>query len=189
MSAKCRCAEDERSSARSTELDKISEVMTALPSVASAARLRLCHLVCYSYRAAALVMMSAGLDRTRVLRRYDPFVEIFHHPALISTTLCPVARCFCPSFSRFLCLCTTALHIHLALFACLGYLKRLSTGLLHTEFSFEPDPMSQQLLAPRPSEDAAGPAPTLLVQKPRKISTACSACKLRKTKVRCIFRS
>jgi hypothetical protein len=49
-----------------------------------------------------------------------------------------------------------------------------------------PDPMAQQpqALAPRPIEGGAGPISTPLVQRPRKITTACAACKLRKTKVR-----
>ena len=42
-----------------------------------------------------------------------------------------------------------------------------------------------QLLAPRPSEGSTGGAPlSPLVQRARKISTACLACKQRKTKVR-----
>lgn len=44
------------------------------------------------------------------------------------------------------------------------------------------DPMAQQPLAPRPSEGVAGPASTPVLQRPRKITTACAACKLRKTK-------
>lgn len=46
------------------------------------------------------------------------------------------------------------------------------------------DPMAQQTLAPRPIEGGAGPISQPLVQRPRKITTACAACKLRKTKVR-----
>lgn len=51
------------------------------------------------------------------------------------------------------------------------------------------DPMAQQPLAPRPTEGGAGPASTPLVQRPRKITTACAACKLRKTKVQYSFYS